>query len=501
MPGPGDAGSGLDFAGEAEELEAVSEILDSGQAGGKIIRGGAVRTAAYVGGILLGLVSTPFMVRHLGVVDFGRYITVSSLIFIVSGITEGGLTAIGVREYSTRDAAGGRRLIHNLLGMRVVLTGVGIAGAVGFAAAAGYVPVMVAGTALAGVGLLLSNYFGAFYVPLTVRLKLGQLAFVDLLRQALTSLFIVVLVVAGARLLPFFGIPIAVGAVTTAVVLALVRRTAPRTPTFHFDQWWELLRDSLPYAAATAIGVLYFRVAVILMSIIATARETGFYSLGFRVIEIVSGVPWLLVSAALPVLTRAARADSERMQYTMQRLFEVSLILGVWIAVSVGLGSPFAVDVVGGSSFKHSIPVLSVLGGAMIGTFLVATWGHGLLSMRRNRALLGANLLAFALGTGLTLGLAPAYGAIGGAIATTGTELALALIYAVLLVRHRPDLRPSLGVLGPVAAASAAALVPPLLLGTPSVASVAIASVIYFTVLVALRAIPSEALQALQLRR
>ena len=222
-----------------------------------------------------------------------------------------------------------------------------------------------------------------------------------------------------------------------------------------------------------------------------------FRFLGIRSCEIRS----LEDFAALPVLTRAARADSERMQYTMQRLFEVSLILGVWIAVSVGLGSPFAVDVVGGSSFKHSIPVLSVLGGAMIGTFLVATWGHGLLSMRRNRALLGANLLAFALGTGLTLGLAPAYGAIGGAIATTGTELALALTYAVLLVRHRPDLRPSLGVLGPVAAASAAALVPPLLLGTPSVASVAIASVIYFTVLVALRAIPSEALQALQLRR
>ncbi|MDQ4041410.1 MAG: oligosaccharide flippase family protein, partial [Actinomycetota bacterium] len=412
-----------------EDLATTAEILDSGEAGGKIIRGGAVRTAAYIGGILVGLVSTPFLVRHLGVDDFGRYIAISSLIFIVAGLTEGGLGAIGVREYSTRDDAGARRLMGNLLGIRVLLTIVGVALATGFALAAGYDSVLVVGTLLAGAGLLVTNYFGAFYVPLTARLRLGLLAGIDLLRQGLTAALIVGLVIAGASLVWFFGVPIAVGVMVTLCITALVRRWVPLRPRFERDEWVLILRDSIPYAAATAVGVLYFRVAVVLMSVVSTEEETGIYSLAFRVVEIVSGVPWLLVAAALPVLARAARADADRMRYTLQRLLDVALILGVWVALSIGLGAPFAVEVVGGSSFEDSVPVLAILGGGMVGTFLVATWGHGLISLRRNRALLVANASALAVGIALTLLLVPPHGAIGGAIATTATELWLAGAY------------------------------------------------------------------------
>jgi O-antigen/teichoic acid export membrane protein len=489
-----------DVAGPAEPLAAVDDVLDSGQAGGKIIRGGAVRTASYVGGILLGLVSTPFMVRHLGVVDFGLYITVTSLIFIVAGLTEGGLTSIGVREYAVRDDARRARLMRQLLGLRVVLTGAGVIAALCWVLLAGYANVVVVGTVVSGFGLLLANYHGAFYVPLSVRLRLGTLALIDIFRQALTAAFIILLVLVGASLGAFFWVSVAVGALTIVLVLVLVRGTTPLLPSFSLRGWGELLRESLPFAAAMAVGVLYFRVAVILMSVVASGYETGLYSLGFRIIELVSGVPWLLISAALPILTRAARADAERMQYTMQRLFEVSLILGTWVAIGVGLGSPFAIEVVGGSKFDDAVPVLSILAVGMVGTFLVATWSHGLLSLRRNRALLFANLLALCVGVGLTLVLAPDHGAVGGAIATTATEFVLAATYAVLLVRGRRDLRPSLSVVPRVVLAAALAVGPMLLLGPPSVVAAVVASAVFFAVLLATRALPPEVIQALRRR-
>ena len=82
------------------------DILDSREAGDKVIRGSALRSGAYVGGILLGLVSTPLMVRHLGVDDFGGFVAVSSLMFIANGLTEGGLDP----------AAGDFPLNHAVLG-------------------------------------------------------------------------------------------------------------------------------------------------------------------------------------------------------------------------------------------------------------------------------------------------------------------------------------------------------------------------------------------------
>jgi O-antigen/teichoic acid export membrane protein len=140
----------------ASEGDAAA-VLDSRDAGGKIVRGGAMRTGAYVGGLLLGLISTPLVVRHLGVVDFGRYATVSSLMFIVTGLTEGGLAALGMREYATLDPSGRAALIRNLLGLRVALTFVAAIVAAGFAVVAGYTNVMVAGTLVLSVALLITR--------------------------------------------------------------------------------------------------------------------------------------------------------------------------------------------------------------------------------------------------------------------------------------------------------------------------------------------------------
>ena len=53
-----------------------------------MLRGGAIRSIGYVAGVLLALISAPLLVRHLGVVDFGRWVTITSLVFIVSGLTE-----------------------------------------------------------------------------------------------------------------------------------------------------------------------------------------------------------------------------------------------------------------------------------------------------------------------------------------------------------------------------------------------------------------------------
>ena len=143
----------------AAELEAEQDVLEASEAGDKVIRGGATSTLGYIAGILLGLLSTPFMVRHLGVEDFGRFVTVGSLIFIAIGLTEGGLSAIGVREYSTRGEDGRYRLIRNLLGMRIVLTlPLRLGGAVGLAAT-GYDDVLLARHPHLEPGLGLSAWF------------------------------------------------------------------------------------------------------------------------------------------------------------------------------------------------------------------------------------------------------------------------------------------------------------------------------------------------------
>ena len=47
---------------------------------------------------------------------------------------------------------------------------------------------------------------------------------------------------------------------------------------------------------AAAMGLVYFRLAVVIMSYVATPFETGIYSTAFRMVEVLTSLPWLAVA-------------------------------------------------------------------------------------------------------------------------------------------------------------------------------------------------------------
>jgi hypothetical protein len=120
-----------------EAAVAELDVLDSSEAGGRIIRGGALRVGTYVLMMALSVVSAAVLLRHLGVVRFGQYTTVISLVAVVSTVTDAGMSVIGVREFSVRQGAERDELMRDLLGRRMTLTAGGGVLVGGFARAAG----------------------------------------------------------------------------------------------------------------------------------------------------------------------------------------------------------------------------------------------------------------------------------------------------------------------------------------------------------------------------
>ena len=91
------------------------------------MRGGTLRTTSYL--VATGAVAAAsiFLLRHLGVTDFGRYVTVMSLVAVVAALSDAGLTMVGQREYVLlRTAHERRRLVADVLGTRLLITPVGV---------------------------------------------------------------------------------------------------------------------------------------------------------------------------------------------------------------------------------------------------------------------------------------------------------------------------------------------------------------------------------------
>lgn len=468
------------------------DVLDTPEAGARAIRGGALVSATYIAGMLLTAASVPFMIRGLGVDDFGLYVTASSAVMIIAGVTEAGLSGIGTREYVVAEATARRSMLANLLGLRFALTLTGIVVGCGLMAALGYDELIVAGVAIIGLGLLLTLVQDNWTVPLAGSLQWGWFSVLGLLRSGVTAVLVVGFALLGAGVVSYYWISVI--AATSVFVLTgwKMRGLVSWFPAYDRTEWWRLVRDALPYAAATTVGVLYFRVALMVLSLGSTAEETSYYSAAFKIVEIFGGFAGIIAVTAFPVLARAARDDLERLRYGVGKVLQTTVMIGAWFSLSLFVGAPLAISVVAGEQFEPAVDVLRAQAVTLIGGFAVAALGYALLSLRQHAALLKASLIALVVAVALSVPLVPEYGAMGAAVATVAAEAALMLGYAVYLTKAQPDLRPSPLIWGRVLVALTPAVLVGMLLPVPVIVQLALSSVVYFGVLRLIGGIPSE---------
>ena len=489
----------LPMTTEPEPISSSSG-LDSSEAGARYIRGSVIRVLTYGVSLLASLVSAPLVIRHLGTAQYGYYATVTAIVFIIGGFTEGGLNTLGVREFASgrtdRD-----RLLRNLVGLRVTATASAVAVVAIVAAILGAAHVIVYGVLLGGTGLIVTITGENYGIPLSSELRLTAVSMLGLAQQVMLATAYIVLVVLGAHALPFLAATIASGGVLFAGTWFLVRSSVSVLPAFDRQQWHALIRQTLPYAMASAVGIIYFREALVLMSLLTSERQVSYYGAAFRIVEVLTVIPWTMISGAFPILSRAAHTENAtRLRYALTRLFETAVIVGVWMTGCIVVGASFGIAVVAGPGFGPSVPVLEIQGLAVLTSFMVALFGSLLLSLKLFRALLVANALAVAAATILSLVLIPSLGARGAAIAPTVSEACLALAYAYSLRRHDSRYSVSLKLIPRIALATAVAFGITYALPLTSFEGLLVFTAAYALLLMVLRAIPFEIVNAL-LRR
>ena len=459
-----------------------------------------MRGIGYAVSIGLSLISVPLLVRHLGIAAFGQYTTVVAIVTIVNGLTDAGLVNIALREWSTSAGEARIQVMRSLLGIRLELSAAGVLIGVAFAMLAGYDSSLVLGTLIAGAGMVLQAVANLLTISLQGELRFGWPSIIDIARQVVSVALIVALVLAGAGLLPFFAVTVPAGLVTVGFTAALVRRTMPLMPRLRGTDWWPLVHDTLPYAAAIALNTLYFRVTIIVMSLRATALQTGYFATSFRVTEVLIGVPALAISTAFPILSRSAQDDRARFAHASERIIELALIAGVALVLGVVLLAPFTIQVLAGAAGAPAVPVLQIQGLALVATFVSVAAGFVLLSLRRHTILLVANGAALVANVVLALALVPVAQARGAAIAAVIAESCLALGLLVLL-RRNDGVRVRGSSLCALAVAGLAGSTPLLLTGVHPILRTGAGLAIYLIVLASLGRFPPELAHAVDRRR
>ena len=477
-----------------------ADVLSSPEAGAKVIRSSVIRASGNVAGILIGIGTATLLLHHLGVRESGRYVTVMSLVAIAGTIADAGLNLTGSRDLALRDPGERRVLVANFLGLRLAFAPIALALLVAFALVAGYPARMVAGTALGGTGYFIIATADVGLLPLMVELRSGGLAIVDLLRQVITLAGVALLVALGAHLTPFFAIQIVVGLAVAATVPMLAGRRAFPRPRFDRAEQRRLLTKGLPVAVASVLAQLYVRLVIVLMSLISSARQTGYFGAALRAMDSLVGLPGLVAAVALPLLAAAAREDPVRLRYAIRGLNQGAVIAGVLIViVSVRAAEP-VMALIGGPSFRPTGAVLRIEVGSLLFISLYSIWAIALIALGREWDLILANVLGLVAVAIAAAALVPAFAALGGAAAAVGGDAVLAaLIYWRLRLAAGRIALPRAFLARVLAAAAASSLVL-VLPGLPDLLAAALAGFVFLAVGLLIGMVPAEVRTALHAR-
>ena len=255
-----------------------------------------------------------------------------------------------------------------------------------------------------------------------------------------------------------------------------------------------LVRETLPLAVAFAMSVIYFRVLVVLVSLLSTEEQTGLFGTSFRIFEMLLGLPALILSVALPLLSVAGDEDDSRLRRGLQSMTEASLLVAALLVVGIVILAEPGIRLIGGDEYLGAVPVLRIQALALIPVFLVQTWQLGLIAGRAQRAMAVANGLALVLVIVLGLVFVPSGGAEG---CSLGRRRRRDGARHVPLDRARTDANPagapSLGAVWKVAVARGSPLGPGICCATRRSSASASPPLPFVAVAIVTRAVPLDA--------
>ncbi len=234
---------------------------------------------------------------------------------------------------------------------------------------------------------------------------------------------------------------LASGFLAAAVVAALSSqlltwRQLPRAGKGDKESSRALLRSCFPLLTIEAINYALLWLPLLSLPMLSTAEQTGLYASAHRVAAQLGLI--MLVFAAITSPRFASH-------YHQGRLLQMESLAGQTTRLLLAFALPPAlvlllwpetIMALFGEDFAPAGPVLSILVLGQLFHLATGPTGH-LLAMTGHEKELRNNLLFSLLGLlVLTLLLAPAYGAIGAAVAVTGAQILHKLFCGLLVARH-----------------------------------------------------------------
>jgi O-antigen/teichoic acid export membrane protein len=374
--------------------------------------------------------------RFLSVPDYGRFRYALALTTIVETLMDLGLSQVTVRTVA-RDKASADRVFPQVLGLKIVWVGVGLAVLGVLAPILRTDPVIVKLCYALGLSSAVRSYL------LTARGLLQGLHRFDLEALAVVSDRVLLLVIGGLALWAGYGLTGLAAAFVGSRLLMLgamqflLRRVIGDVrPAFDRVMWRDIQSAALPLGFFMIALNTYSYVDTVILGLMRSDTEIGWYAASYSVYEGLTYAPSILAAVLTPRLSSLFTHDRAAHRTLLTRALLTSVALAVLLGGLATLAATPIITLLFGSRYAPAAPPLQILAAGSV--FVFATWilHAAAISTNLDRRLLLTTGIGLGANIALNVALIPRYGINGAAWATVAAEGLTVLLLIVQIERR-----------------------------------------------------------------
>lgn len=391
---------------------------------------------------VLGVITIGVMTRLLGVEAYGELTLAITFLSLFAILVDFGLTLTTVQMIS-EDGADEKHILGNMLSLRIISSVLFLGAAPLIALALPYTNIVHLMIAVGTISFFFSTTSQMLTGVFQKRLVMWQVVIAELCNR--------VAVLVGMLLAPTLGIGLLgvmwILVIGNGIQMLLMLMYAWRHVGFGLRWDTGLLRNiisrSWPIGASIFFNLLYLKGDIIFLSFYRSSEEIGLYGAAYKVVDVMTHLPVLYMGLVLPLLIMAfSQKRKEAFASQLQQTFDLFALIAIPFFFGSILTATPMMELVAGADFTDAGKALTILGPTVSMIFFGSMYGHAIIAVKKQRAMLKwyACVAAFTI-IGYLL-LIPPFGYIGAAWMTFLSET-LIIIPSFIIVYRESGFLPS----------------------------------------------------------
>lgn len=400
----------------------------------------ALNTVAQIIGKMIttaiSVVMLAYLARYLGVSGYGDYTTVFAFLGFFAILADMGFYTVAVRDVA-KNPDRAKAIMGNILSLRIIfaLVFLLLAPVVGMFVP-GYSEIIKLGIWIGTFSSFFTLINQIFVSVFQEKLRMDRLVISDVVSRSILFIFVLSFIKLGFNLQYFILANVIANLAACILSFVMSRQFLAFGFRFDYKSWKHILKEAIPLGIVIVLGLIYFKVDTVMLSIMKDSEAVGIYGAPYKILEILITIPAIFMGSVLPLIARYKKDGDPRFKESFLRSFDFMSILALPIVASLFVLAKPIVGLVLGDEFIASALVLKYLIFAVLIIFYGTIMGNFIVAANLQKKLVWVYISSVAFNIVGNLFLIPRYSYIGSSAMTIITELLVCGLAYVIIYRN-----------------------------------------------------------------